>query len=153
MVGLDPAVRTHRTAETEPFLLPVVHDLPRTEVGEEEATLPPVDNLSINRQELLSQGQQIPPALALFFSMAQGTTKRLEAPGNIGWFVVDLNRIATDEVQANDPIVAAARQQLGAAISDELAEQMTTAIRAELGVETNEAAIAAVSRQLTGEGR
>lgn len=122
-------------------------------MNEEEATLPPVDNLSINRQELLSQGQQIPPALALFFSMAQGTTKRLEAPGNIGWFVVDLDRISTDEVQADDPIVAAARQQFRTTISDELAEQMTLAIRAELGVETNDAAVAAVRRQLTGEGQ
>jgi peptidyl-prolyl cis-trans isomerase D len=118
---------------------------------EEEVNLPPVDNLSINREELLSQGQQIPPALALFFSMAQGTTKRLEAPGNIGWFVVDLDKILTGEVQADDPIVASARQQLRGAISDELAEQLTLAIREELGVETNEAAVAAVRRQLTGE--
>jgi peptidyl-prolyl cis-trans isomerase D len=118
---------------------------------EEEVNLPPVDNLSINREELLSQGQQIPPALALFFSMAQGTTKRLEAPGNIGWFVVDLDKISTGEVQADDPIVASARQQLRGAISDELAEQLTLAIREELGVETNEAAVAAVRRQLTGE--
>lgn len=118
---------------------------------EEEVNLPPVDNLSINREELLSQGQQIPPALALFFSMAQGTTKRLEAPGNIGWFVVDLDKILTGEVQADDPIVASARQQLRGAISDELAEQLTLAIREEMGVETNEAAVAAVRRQLTGE--
>jgi peptidyl-prolyl cis-trans isomerase D len=40
---------------------------------------------------------------------------------------------------------------LRGAISDELAEQLTLAIREELGVETNEAAVAAVRRQLTGE--
>ncbi|RGP40629.1 Peptidylprolyl isomerase [Altererythrobacter insulae] len=117
----------------------------------EETSLPPVDNLSLNRQELLAQGQQIPPALALMFSMAEGTTKRLEAPNNVGWFIVDLQDIETPEIAANDPIIAGARQQLRGAISDELAEQMTRAMREELGVETNSAALDAVRRQMTGE--
>ena len=117
----------------------------------EKVALPPVDNVSLNREELLAQGQQIPPALALLFSMAEGTTKRLEAPNNLGWFVVDLADIETPEVAANDPLIVAARQQLRGAIGDELSEQLTNAMRAELGVETNQAAVDAVRRQLTGE--
>lgn len=120
-------------------------------MGEEEKPLPPVDILSINRQELLAQGQRIPPALVLMFSMAEGTTKRLEAPNNLGWFVVDLKRIAAPEVTAGDPLIALARQQLRGAAADELAQQLTAAIRAELGVETNPAAVEAVRRQLSGE--
>lgn len=118
---------------------------------EEDAALPPPDQLRLNRQQLLSQGQRIPPALALLFSMAEGTTKRLEAPDDLGWFVVDLDEIETPEITADDPLVASARQQLRGAIADELAQQLTRAIRAELGVETNPAAIEAVRRQLTGE--
>lgn len=120
-------------------------------MGEEETQLPPVDELNINRQQLLAQGQQIPPALALMFSMAEGTTKRLEAPNDLGWFVVDLTDIETPEIAANDPIIAASRQQLRGAIGDELAQQMTRAMRQELGVETNSAALEAVKRQMTGE--
>ena len=120
-------------------------------MGEEETPLPPVDELNINRQQLLAQGQQIPPALALMFSMAEGTTKRLEAPNDLGWFVVDLTDIETPEIAANDPIIAASRQQLRGAIGDELAQQMTRAMRQELGVETNSAALKAVKRQMTGE--
>ena len=120
-------------------------------MGEEETPLPPVDELNINRQQLLAQGQQIPPALALMFSMAEGTTKRLEAPNDLGWFVVDLTDIETPEIAANDPIIAASRQQLRGAIGDELAQQMTRAMRQELGVETNSAALEAVKRQMTGE--
>ena len=120
-------------------------------MGEEETPLPPVDELNINRQQLLAQGQQIPPALALMFSMAEGTTKRLEAPNDLGWFVVDLTNIETPEIAANDPIIAASRQQLRGAIGDELAQQMTRAMRQELGVETNSAALEAVKRQMTGE--
>ena len=120
-------------------------------MGEEETPLPPVDELNINRQQLLAQGQQIPPALALMFSMAEGTTKRLEAPNDLGWFVVDLTDIETPEIAANDPVIAASRQQLRGAIGDELAQQMTRAMRQELGVETNSAALEAVKRQMTGE--
>jgi len=120
-------------------------------MGEEETPLPPVDELNINRQQLLAQGQQIPPALALMFSMAEGTTKRLEAPNDLGWFVVDLSNIETPEIAANDPVIAASRQQLRGAIGDELAQQMTRAMRQELGVETNSAALEAVKRQMTGE--
>jgi len=120
-------------------------------MGEEETPFPPVDELNINRQQLLAQGQQIPPALALMFSMAEGTTKRLEAPNDLGWFVVDLTDIETPEIAANDPIIAASRQQLRGAIGDELAQQMTRAMRQELGVETNSAALEAVKRQMTGE--
>ena len=120
-------------------------------IGEEETPLPPVDELNINRQQLVAQGQQIPPALALMFSMAEGTTKRLEAPNDLGWFVVDLTDIETPEIAANDPIIAASRQQLRGAIGDELAQQMTRAMRQELGVETNSAALEAVKRQMTGE--
>lgn len=118
---------------------------------DEETALPPVDNLSLNREDLLAQGQQIPPALALMFSMAEGTTKRLEAPNSLGWFVVDLQDIDTPEVSGNDPIIEGAREQLRGAMSDELANQMTRAIRDELGVETNPAALDAVRRQMTGE--
>ena len=83
--------------------------------------------------------------------MAEGTTKRLEAPNSLGWFVVDLQDIETPEVSGNDPIIEGAREQLRGAMSDELANQMTRAIRDELGVETNPAALDAVRRQMTGE--
>ncbi|MFZ9396752.1 MAG: peptidyl-prolyl cis-trans isomerase, partial [Erythrobacter sp.] len=90
----------------------------------EKVALPAVDTVNLDRQQLLEQGQQIPPPLALLFSMAEGTTKRLEAPNRLGWFVVDLDDIQTPQVAANDPLIAAARQQLRGAIGDELAAQL-----------------------------
>lgn len=118
---------------------------------QEGKSLPAPDRLDMSREDLLSRGQQIAPPLALMFSMAEGTTKRLEAPDNIGWFVVDLDDIVTPQVAANDPLIIAARQQLRGEIADELADQLTRAMRNELGVETNQAAVDAVRRQLTGE--
>jgi peptidyl-prolyl cis-trans isomerase D len=65
--------------------------------------------------------------------------------------VVDLDNIETPEIAANDPLIVAARQQLRGAFGDELSAQLTMAMRAELGVEINQAAVSAVRRQLTGE--
>ena len=45
----------------------------------EKIALPPIQPVAMGRDELAKQ-PRIPPALALMFSMAKGTVKRLEAP-------------------------------------------------------------------------
>ena len=117
----------------------------------EEVQLPPVDSVSLNRQQISQQGQ-VPPALALLFSMAEGTVKRLAAPANTGWFVVALNDIETPDLDANDPLVAATGRQLQTVLGDEYAEQFVLAVGRQVGIERNPAAIDAVVAQLSGQG-
>lgn len=120
-------------------------------VRAEEVDLPPVEQINLDRTELLSSQQRVAPPLALLFSMAEGTTKRLEAANRLGWFVVDLAEITTDEIADDDPLFQSTLTQLGPAISNEYAEQLTNAMREELGVERNDDAIEAVRKQLAGE--
>ena len=94
---------------------------------------------------------RFPAPVALMFSMAEGTTKKLEAPENNGWFVVDLAEIETGQVSPNDPIYAQARADLGMAMGREYADQLRVALREELGVERNATAIEAVRKQLVGQ--
>jgi len=82
--------------------------------------------------------------------MAQGSTKKLEAANNIGWFIVGVDSISVDEMTADSPAVLIAQTQLQSELTGEYQDQLTAAMRAELGVETNEAAIDAVRRQLIG---
>ncbi|MBA4163408.1 MAG: peptidylprolyl isomerase [Erythrobacter sp.] len=117
----------------------------------ENGKLPPVDRINMNREELLAQGQRIPPPLALFFSMAQGTSKWLAARSDLGWYLVNLERISTEKVAADDPLIALTQAQMRAAIASEYQEQLVAAMRKELGVERNDAAIEAVRKQLLGE--
>jgi peptidyl-prolyl cis-trans isomerase D len=117
----------------------------------ENKPLPPPDSINLTRQELAARGQEVPPPLALFFSMAQGTTKKLEVPGDRGWFVVDLDSIEAGKVDPEDPQLASVESGLGAAAGREYAEQLRQAIREEMKVERNDAAIDAVAKQLTGE--
>lgn len=119
-------------------------------VAAESKPLPAPQTLNLTRDQLAQQGR-VPSQLALFFSMAERTTKRLEAPSDAGWYVVRLDDIETPQVAANDPIVLGTIQQLGQIAGNEYTEQFIRAAQREVGVERNQPAIDAVAAQLTGQ--
>ncbi|WP_338446195.1 SurA N-terminal domain-containing protein [Pelagerythrobacter marensis] len=118
---------------------------------EEETRLPPAEPVDLTRQQLAAFEGRFPPPLALLFSMAQGTAKKLEAPEDSGWYVVDLDEIETGTVASDDPLLAQTKRELGPAIGSEYADQLRVALRKELGVERNATAIDAVRKQLLGQ--
>ena len=107
--------------------------------------------IDATRKDVAASGKVIPP-VALLFSMAQKTTKRLEAPRDGGWFVVRLDEIVPGKLAANDPLVAQLAVQLGALTGREYADQFRKALRTEVGVERNPAALRAVRERLIGGG-
>ena len=121
-------------------------------VAAEERTVPTPQAITMNRTQLTAQGQPAPP-LMLLFSMAEGTTKRMEQQSLQAWFVVRLDDIATPDLPANSQPVLAAAQQLNTSVGEEYAQQLVAAIEASLEVETNQAAIDAVIAQLTGRAQ
>lgn len=114
------------------------------------AQLPPVDRVDLAREDLTRQGQAVPPPLALLFSMAQGTTKVLAAPGDRGWYVVSLTRIVPGDAAKVAPVLPSAKRELSQLAGREYATQLRLAIRQAVGVTRNQAAIDAVSRRLSG---
>ncbi|MEE4289319.1 MAG: peptidyl-prolyl cis-trans isomerase, partial [Erythrobacter sp.] len=120
----------------------------------EEKDLPPADEVTLSRaelQQLRQRGGGVPPAFALLFSMAEGTVKLLEAPGNQGWILIALDDITADEIEDGSPLVERTRQQLAQSLRSEYSDQLTKAMRAEVGVEINETALEAVTKQLVGD--
>lgn len=108
--------------------------------------------IDLERRQLLAQTRgNLPAPLVLLFSMAEGSVKVLEAPRDIGWYVVSLDAISTDPVESEPGLVGQTRQQLAPALVDEYRRQATTAMRAELGVTRNDPAIEALRKQLSGE--
>ena len=83
--------------------------------------------------------------------MAKNSVKKLEAPNDSGWFVVSLDTIEPGKIAPNDPIMAQASASLGQLMGREYGDALRAAIRAEVGVERNAEAIAAVRKQLVGE--
>ncbi len=117
--------------------------------GASGAQVEPVD---LTRQQLAERGARaVPPPLALLFSMAEGTAKKLEAGGRRGYYVVSLADVEPGTITDDDPLYAQALASLGPVFGEEYVAQFIAAIRERQGVERNEDAIAAVRRQLAGE--
>lgn len=112
--------------------------------------LPPVDRVNMPRQQLAQMGGQIPPPVALLFGLARGTAKILPAPRNRGFYVVSVKSITPGKVDPKDPELARARRDFGTIAGREYAEQLRSAIKAEVGVKKNTSAIDALKRQLLG---
>jgi peptidyl-prolyl cis-trans isomerase D len=115
----------------------------------EKIALPPPNTVDMGRDDLARQGQ-VPPVMALMFSMAKGTVKRLEAPQNNGWYVVKLDDVTLPPLDKNDPLIGATQQQLASVFGDEYSEELVHAAQRAVGVTKNQAAIDAVRKQLTG---
>jgi peptidyl-prolyl cis-trans isomerase D len=118
-------------------------------VAAEKTALPAPQPIDMGRDQLAQQ-QRVPPVLALMFSMAKGTVKRLEIPQNNGWFVVKLDDVSVPALAPNDPAIAGTQQELGSIFGDEYAQELIKAAEREVGVKKNQAAIDAVAKQLTG---
>ncbi|MFC4255849.1 peptidylprolyl isomerase [Altererythrobacter xixiisoli] len=119
-------------------------------VKAENRTLPAVEQLNVNREQLAQRGQ-VPAPLALFFSMAEGTEKRLEAQNRNAWFVIQVDKINAPAIKPEDPIVLATVQQLGASTGEEYVAQFIRAAERAVGSERNQSGIDAVRATLAGE--
>ena len=116
--------------------------------------LPPPQAVDMNREQLMRIQQatrQVPPPLALLFNMAEGSVKLLPAPRNQGWFVVLLQDIEPGKVIDGDPLPGIVQRDLASITGQEYTDALRQAIRAEVGVQRNSAAIKVVRTQLGGE--
>ena len=84
------------------------------------------------------------------FSMSKGSVKLQQAPFNRGWYIVTLNDVIPGSVNPADPRLAGFQTEMNAVVGRELAQQMRSAIRKEVGVKRNEPAIRAVGAKLLG---
>jgi len=118
-------------------------------VRAEDIALPAPQPLNINRAALAQQ-QQITRATILFFSMAEGTVKRVAEQESNRWFVVALDDIEAAEFAPDSPEVVNTALQLANVMGEEYVEQFVAAAQGSLDIERNVAGIDAVRAQLTG---
>ncbi len=114
------------------------------------ARLPAPRPLTASRADLAQLRGQVPPALSLMFSMAPKKARLTAAPDGSGWIIVYLDSIQRNSAATDPAATTAARRQLGQLIGNEYAEQFVEAVRRQVGVTKNDAAIAKVRTDLTG---
>ena len=103
------------------------------------------------RAELGAGGKPVPPELALLFSMAKGSVKTLEIPGNRGWMVISLTDVARPDPKSIEPQrVAAIAQPLAPAFGNELIEQLAAEAKRRVGVTINKKLVDQLRGELAG---
>lgn len=121
-------------------------------VADAKVKLPRIETVKSTRADLARQSQQgqVPPPLTLMFSMAEGTAKTLKAPQNQGWFIVNLTNIDRGDASKRGDLLRATGAQFKQVFGNEYTEQFINAMKADVGVEKNDDALAALRNQMTG---
>jgi peptidyl-prolyl cis-trans isomerase D len=117
-----------------------------------QVKLPPVQTLTATRREIAQANAQVPPPMAMMFSLPRGKARLLPAPDGRGWFVVYLDRIVPGDSSKEPGLIQAVRSQFGAIIGEEYARQFTSAIRDHLKIERNDEAVRKLKAELAGPG-
>ena len=103
------------------------------------------------RGDMGRDGKPVPPELALLFSMAKGSVKTLEIPGNRGWMVLSLTEVNRPDPKQIEPArVAAMAQPLSQAFGNELVEQLAAEAKRRVGVKINKDLVNQLTKELTG---
>lgn len=103
------------------------------------------------RAELAREDGRVPPELALLFSMAEGSVKTLEMPGNRGWMVIALDKVnRPDPKVIDDARIQAIAGPLAPAFGNELVEQMIGEAKRRAGISINKKLVDQLRAELTG---
>ncbi|WP_235302710.1 peptidylprolyl isomerase [Sphingopyxis sp. MWB1] len=103
------------------------------------------------RADLGRDGQPVPPELSLLFSMAEGSVKTLEIPGNQGWMVIALTEVKRpDPKEIDRERVKAIAGPLAPAVGNELVAQLIAEAKRRVGVKINQSLVGQLRSELTG---
>jgi peptidyl-prolyl cis-trans isomerase D len=125
---------------------------PARAFAEAQVKLPATQPVSAQRREIARQGAQVPPALAMLFSMPRGKAKLIPAPNGTGWFVVYLDKITPGNAAGTPELIDAVKGQFAQVLGDEYARQFTAGMRAKVKVKRNEDGMAQLRKDLLGTG-
>lgn len=121
-----------------------------TAVSSAGVPLPAVKPMRARRIEIARSQQKVPPPLNLLFQMAPRRAKVLEAENKQGWYIVWLDSIVPGNAASEPGLIQGTQQELSRAMGEEYVQQFAAAIRADIGVKKNDAAVAGLKRSLSG---
>lgn len=105
------------------------------------------------RRIQLSQFQgNVPPPLAMLFSLGQGKARMVAGGQGEGFYVVKVNKIIPGNALNQPSIIGQTQQQMSEPLSQEYGQQVLNAMRATIGVKRSEKAIQAAKARISGTG-
>jgi peptidyl-prolyl cis-trans isomerase D len=115
-----------------------------------EASLPAAQPLAKQRLEIAQAGENVPPALATLFKLSAGKAKMIEEADGKGYTIIWLERLEAGNAKERPDLVQATEGELSKVLGNEYTQQLLEAIKADLGLQRNQATINAVKRSLLG---
>ena len=98
-------------------------------------------------------GQDVPPELALLFSMAKNSVKTLEVPGDRGWMVIALGDVKRPDPKSIDnKDLTAIAEPLAPSFGNELVQQLAAEARRRVGVTINKSVVDQLRQEMIGTG-
>lgn len=112
--------------------------------------LPKISPISGPRAGLIANPRNVPPPIALLFSMAPKTVKLSQAPDDGGYFIVALDTVVPGDARGRPQVIEGTRGDIGKVIGREYGDQLTKAMQQAVGTTKNATAIAALKAELAG---
>ena len=112
--------------------------------------LPPAAPFEGRRVEIARDGQ-VPPPLALMFTMPKGSVRSLVGPNNLGYFIVTTDEVAPGDPSTMPQVLQATQAEMQRNVSEELLTQFAKSVEAKVGARLNTAAIKAVKQRYLGQ--
>ena len=105
------------------------------------------------RRIQLSQFQgQVPPPIAMLFSLGQNKARMVAGSKDEGFYVVKVKRIIPGNALNQPALINRTQQEMQQSLSQEYGAQFLNAMRQAVGVKRNDKAIAAAKAKITGSG-
>ena len=103
------------------------------------------------RRIQLSQFQgQVPPPIAMLFSLGQGKARMVAGSKGEGFYVVKVKRIVPGNALNQPQLIGRTQQEMQQSLSQEYGAQFLNAMRQTVGVKRNDKAIAAARARILG---
>lgn len=125
---------------------------PAQAFAQAQVKLPALQTLTATRREIARANAEVPPPMAMMFSLPRGKARLLPAPDGRGWFVVYLDKIVAGDARKEPGLAQAVRTQFSAIMGEEYARQFTSAVRAALKIERNDEAVRKLRSDMMGPG-
>jgi peptidyl-prolyl cis-trans isomerase D len=105
------------------------------------------------RRIQLSQFQgQVPPPIAMLFSLGQNKARMVAGSKGEGFYVVKVKRIIPGNALNQPALINRTQQEMQQSLAQEYGAQLLNAMRQTVGIKRNDKAIAAAKAQITGSG-
>ena len=114
--------------------------------------LPPPAKVARRRIELSQFQGNVPAAMGMMFSLAEGRSRMVAGPDGRGFVIVKVTKIVPGNASLQPSLISRTQSEFQQAAGNEYAEQMAKAIEAAVGVKRDEAAVTAAKKRITGGG-